>query len=551
MSEFNLVDRPWIRVLGNDGQVDTVSLLELFRSVHVYKALSNELPTVDLAIFRLLLGVVYGTFSNQDSQGNRIVFDSPLELREHWYEIWQQGAFDSELFRDYLSQYRARFDLFSESVPFMQTVGLQRVNDPKKLTAKPYNELATVIEVVPSRVDRRYFTERVEAGVSSLSFDEAARWLVTFQAYDYAGKKSAVVGGTKDGGGTGWLGKIGAVVNLGDNLFETLMLNYVCFDELREPVRGKNYWEQPYFSSPAKRNRTPVNFIELLTWQSRRCLLFREGDRVVGILASYGDVFDKNNLQSLELMCGWHESSVKSKNDGRKPFIPNKHDPSRQMWRNLPNFLVQKEGGDRYRAQVLNWIGDLEENQKFNRNQIHIWTVGVEFGPMDANINQIVTDSLTINAALLSELSNGLIELVLEVLDTTDKIVNRYGRLLENLAQASGLKRSDKDQKFKAIFPRAKGEFYALLDQPFREWLSAMDNHRLPIDLQNQWYEQVRAILTVTVDEKLNQVSNSAIVGCDTDGKRINAALAERWFWSAVNKLIPLRQKGTYNETNP
>ena len=79
--------------------------------------------------------------------------------------------------------------------------------------------------------------------------------------------------------GAGWLGKLGYIQAQGSNLFETLMLNLTL---LQDGVKlwGENQpcWE---LDEPRSAERTeialPDNPAQLLTLQSRRLLLDREG----------------------------------------------------------------------------------------------------------------------------------------------------------------------------------------------------------------------------------------------------------------------------------
>lgn len=43
--EFNLLEEPWILVMGLDGKVEEKSLLEVLVHSHEYRCLAGELPT--------------------------------------------------------------------------------------------------------------------------------------------------------------------------------------------------------------------------------------------------------------------------------------------------------------------------------------------------------------------------------------------------------------------------------------------------------------------------------------------------------------------------
>ena len=80
--------------------------------------------------------------------------------------------------------------------------------------------------------ESEYFSQRAEVALKSLSFAEAARYLVTLHAYDYSGIKSGAVGDPRVKGGkgyplgVGWYGATGKVIVHGANMMETLLYSW-------------------------------------------------------------------------------------------------------------------------------------------------------------------------------------------------------------------------------------------------------------------------------------------------------------------------------------
>ena len=114
--------------------------------------------------------------------------------------------------------------------------------------------------------------------------------------------------------GVGWPGKLGLIAAVGDNLFQTLMLNLTLLKNGRSLWEGedKPIWER----EPSKKERqeiaVPDNLAELLTLQSRRLLLKRDHNKVVGYYLLGGDFFDKN-LAYAEQMTVWREVKEKDR----------------------------------------------------------------------------------------------------------------------------------------------------------------------------------------------------------------------------------------------
>ena len=100
-----------------------------------------------------------------------------------------------------------------------------------------------------------FFITRIARGLESVTWAEAARWLVHVHAFDPAGIRSGAVGDplAKQGRsfpiGTGWTGQIGTVTVMGENLERTLLLNTVVCEDLDglngvDPASDLAPWER-------------------------------------------------------------------------------------------------------------------------------------------------------------------------------------------------------------------------------------------------------------------------------------------------------------------
>ncbi|MDR1134577.1 MAG: type I-E CRISPR-associated protein Cse1/CasA [Clostridiales Family XIII bacterium] len=517
--KFNLLDEPWILVR-HGTTVKEVSLKNLFRHAHEYHSLAGELPTQDAAILRVLLAVLYGTFTKADTDGKFAEIKDYDEAIRRWKSLWERACFPIELIEQYLDEYCDRFWLFHPESPFFQVAGIR--------TAKnDFEPVTKIMAHVPSRPERMFFTELSGKAVESLSFAQAARWLIHLQAWDYAGKKNSIMGGVMDGGGTGWCGKLGVVYPVGANLFETLMLNLVFADRSSQMIRlGAPIWEEEP-RTVEKRDLIPKSYVELLTWQSRRTRLFYEDDRVNGVISSYGDVFDKKNT-FIEQMSGWHESSQKGKG-----HIPNLHLSSRSMWRDLGALLPQSDEGSKTRRPgVLDWLSELEIN-----GIINLCAVGYEYGAMQGIVNELISDSITLNTKLLAELGKDWAVNIIGLIDSTEKAVNALGSLEFDLYQAAGGDRA----KFKG---RSREQAYFSLDEPFRAWLEKIIPDSSPVlDTSNQWKISAKRIIAKIGEDLIAEAGDAALVGRELDkgkGKGkvekyyMSAAIASMRFWKAL-----------------
>ena len=313
MRKFNLLEESWIIVLDKQGKMRELSLLDVFRNSNDIVGLANELPTLDIAILRLLLAIMHSALAREVrdyAEGIRI-----------WRDLWENGIpFDKV--SEYLEKWWDRFYLFDDNYPFYQIAALD------KGTEYGVPKLLGILSESGNKV--RQFPQRSGKGKYIITHAEAVRWLLYVNAFDDTSAKPTK---TKDGSkrpsvGAGWLGRLGLVYAVGNTLAETLLLNFVILDEDGNPWgTGQPAWE---LDIPRDGERTPIPFpksqVGLLTLQSRRLRLKCENDLVLGYTLLGGDFFPKENA-FCEQMTLWR----KDKND----YVPKRHLASKQLWRDF------------------------------------------------------------------------------------------------------------------------------------------------------------------------------------------------------------------------
>ncbi len=519
--EFNLLHEPWILVLNLDGQTEEVSLLTVLERAHEFRGLAGELPTQDVAILRLLLATLYATFTRADEQGNRKPIETAPEALERWERLWELKRFPFEPIKTRLCHYDERFFLFHPERPFYQVAGLHEKEGK-------VNTIAQIVADVPSRAERRHLSMKSGKNAEFLSFAEAARWLIAMQAWDYAGRKASVVGGTKDGGGTGWLGKIGVVYPASLTLYDTLMLNFVLLKSDGSLLpSGLPTWEENELPTPKKVERRPMGYCELLTWQSRRVRLFtgegEDSSLVTGVLYSYGDVFQTSGM-IIEQMTGWH---IGKQGDTKGSYIPNKHQEGRSLWRDLSSILPQAlsiEDGENINPGVIHWITKLKERAVIPNSIIQLCAVGFHYGSMDAKVAAMTADMLSINFGLFTQFCVDWVLRITDMLQMTEECIKQLDILATELAKASGDSDSLHHKAGEGISITAKAEAYFRLDTPFRRWLSDIDPAQSDIDeAEKKWKATVKQVLLQLGEEMTYQTGEKGIVGRLVKGKLYTA----------------------------
>ena len=537
--EFNLLTEPWIRVRLRDNTVREVSLTEALVSAQDYVDLAGEMPTQNAAVLRLLLAVLFTVFSRVDAKGEPRPLMQSDDALERWSALWQLGHFPAAPVRDYLEQWKDRFWLFHPTHPFWQV--------PQAKIGTEYGAAKLNGEMSESSNKLRLFPLYAGQSKEQLSYPQAARWLLCVNGYDDTSAKPKGKG--LPSVGAGWLGKIGFIQAQGDNLYETLMLNLTLLRDGRECWgESKPCWE---LEAPKSAERTeiccPDNPAQLLTLQSRRLLLHRTGENVDGFCLLGGDFFPRENVFA-EQMTIWRTMPIK-KNEP-VVFVPCRHDPAKQFWREFPAVFCQDSG---HRPGVVCWIEKLQEKRLKlldPRRKVHFRISGVQYGDKDFFVNDSFSDSLTFQAALLGELGRRWTVPIRDEIGRCEQAAQYVGRLAWELSLAAG----DKND---TTVESARTQFYFTIDQPFRFWLQSIDPETDKLDEKaDEWKEKARKLAAELGRQMVERAGNAAFVGhrveVKTGGKKdekktvlYTAPKAYNSFLYNLRKLYPKKEGGT------
>lgn len=526
--EFNLLDEPWIRVMTEDCTVVERSLMQVLLNSHQYQRLADELPTQDVALLRLLLAILQTVFYRVDPEGE----DDPIEDRaaaiRRWQALWNAGRFPVQPIRTYLETWKDRFWLFHPEHPFYQV--------PAAAVGTKFKASKLNGELSESAHKMRLFPLRDGEEKETLSYAEAARWLVILIGFDDSASTKK-----ETGTGTGWLGDRVNVYAIGENLFETLMLNLVFLKDGRY-VWAENIpaWEQPTMTTAKKREiPLPDNQAELLTLQSRRLILSREENRVTGFSSTGGDFFGKEGRVNAfsEQMTLWRAG--KTPKNAVPQFVPASVDPWRQMWRDFEVILGRRE--DTHIPGVVAWLTELRRKNVIPRKYVHIASVGVTYDSKKGSIADIISDHLDFQMSLLDAAGELWIVLVGGEIHLIDKVARTLGALAEGLYLAQGgqldgagkkARQSQRDEGMRLL--------YAAVDLPFREWLAHIgaqhgDDENTRAQEQQCWRSIVFRIADNLGREMIRDAGTAAFTGrwivnemAETNGRFFTKTNGER-----------------------
>ncbi len=509
--EFNLIDEAWIPVTRSDGTYAEIGLKELFGSAHEIRSLSGEIATQDASVMRFLLATGYAVVLRETIKGESRELEDSDDAIERWRSYWERGRFDGKLFGDYLERWRDKFWLFEPERPFYQC-NIERGTsyDAKKLIG----------DLAESGNKIQMFSYLSRESKRSVSYGMAARWLLNLMAYDDASLKptNKRSDGTKmDSAKVGWLGRIGLTYVVGNNLFETLMLNMALTDRSGELFAdGKPTWEKESVSSE---ERVPVpipdNPFDLLTVQSRRVKLIRENGEVTGYIETVGDQFP-DGCQNIEMMSAWKQS----KEGEMKPL---KHLEFRKsVWNDYASLVMRSEGS--WRPGVIEWCNALKDRGIIGNTYLNIAVTGVSYlgGAIPSGIDDVFHDSISVNSNLLSKIGEGWNIRISEAVGKTDSCMKDYKLFIKDILILSGIAEGNDDAINSQIESRT-AEVYRSLDLPFRKWLHSIDPEKSDMDEKStEWYGILRSVLIRSAEDDLAYVNPRSYVGiCGYEEKKI------------------------------
>lgn len=522
---FDLTTEPWIRVRTRDGALDEVSLREVFARAHEIIAITGELSTQDVAILRLLLAILRRAHS--DEHGT-----------DAWGVLWRRGSFDPEPISRYLDRLADRFDLLHPLAPFYQVAGLAT---PKGAMT----ELARLIADVPP--GHPYFTTRTGSALDSMSFAEAARWLVHCQAFDPSGIKSGAVGDDRVKGGKGypigvaWCGWLGLVIVEGSTLFETLLLNLPIGRRDSNPATDLPVWERPAQGAAIEaRHEVPAGPADLLTWQSRRIRIGHDGTHATAVLIANGDALHPRNRFGEEFMTSWRlsEAQMKSLGTNEQVFMPRGHPPDRAVWRGLAGLLAEGQAAGTGRpGRWLDWLGELREDEVLPEDAlVRLRAVAMQYGSNNSVTDDIGDDVLPLSVAVL--VSRQLRTLAVDAVRDVDHAVAALGAFAAELAEAAGAS-GDTLSDSRSL---AREVGYASVDQPYRSWLRTVEPGIDHDAARIEWQRRVRAVIGNLAGELVRDASPAAWVGREVERGSgtvyLDASVAESKFYRDLRKAL-------------
>ena len=348
------------------GEIIPKSLREVFTEANQIEEIIGENPLVTISLYRLLIAILHDCL-----QG-------PKDYDE-WGELWESESFDAEKLNNYFSENESNFYLFDDEKPFYQTAKLRQIEEitPPQLgdeIVKPIWKFFMEGEKFTT-----LFEHKNKESQLNLMPAEAARFLIAYQNFDIGGSQSRIEEGLNKkeiglikSAYAGLLNKCAVGLIRDGNLFNTLLLNFIRYDQENEiPFSNRGLKDTPIW----RRNK-PINpaedkkiegYVDLLTWQSRQIKLYPtrdvKGDLIVNDVVVMkgnnldGDLFRKEQMVAFKKV-------VKEK---KKVWTSISFRQDRVLWRDSLS-LFQMLTDDSSRPETLNWLSDLIKNGKLENS---------------------------------------------------------------------------------------------------------------------------------------------------------------------------------------
>lgn len=559
MSRFNLIDEPWISVvIDYKGTTKLVGLKEFFENAHTYIALAGDMPTQDFAVMRFILAILHTVFSRYDAQGKAykmVTLNDRMQQREEvdqgdyedyedallytWKTLWKAGKFPDIVVK-YLDAWHDRFYLYDDKYPFYQVTKeiISKVN--AELTNSTYDRAIVCPKLINRTISESgnkiaLFSPRFDSNKNNLTDAELVRWLITFQGVSNASDKKTIIK-TKSTKSIGWIYGLGGVFFSSDNLFKTLLFNFV----LKHPEQQYNVSQHPVWEFEQselyemyKESRMIDNLACLYTNWSRLMYLFYADDkesrknlrlRIVKTLAP------QKETNVLEPMAKWKPNKILAADKPQKNeaawrsfnAIINRSD----NYRRLPGIAdnlnhLKKDFGEDELVQV-NVISAIDDGERLSR-------VLVEEYYDNFNLKLFVATDL---------LDKGWVVRINDVIETTKEIIEKdYGHFLSEIKTIRNI-------NFKDFVPNKKGDLYFRIDKPFRDWLADIDCKDNKDAKEQEWYAKLRKIIHIQIYEFLKNASLRDFIGVvikdkKNKNKENNIAIALNILMASVNKKLP------------
>jgi CRISPR system Cascade subunit CasA len=330
---FNLIDHPWIPVQTHNGDYREVGLRDLLYNAQDYWRLAADTPLLNASILPLTIALLSRVFNGQSNR--------------NWHKLYQARAFPRQPLDDYFAQWYERFDLLHPQRPFYQQ------SDERVERKSPIHLVHSIGNT------GTLFTHVSDDAQIALSLPRVTQWLIAAQLFRTAG-----LSGLPEKFTDGPFARGVLFWAWHNNLFDTLALNLFRPQHKHMPTKAddKPAWEadDPFYNN----NKTPLGYLDYLTWQTNRIQLFAEehqGEWVVRQMTiAPGRRFDGELVLSPQKRYQKRKPSKEEPNKATYGFLY--FDPQKALWRDYFS-LLKRTDNDTLPPYITTWLAELADDE--------------------------------------------------------------------------------------------------------------------------------------------------------------------------------------------
>lgn len=384
-----------------------------------------------------------------------------------------------------------------------------------------------------------------------LTEPQIARWLITLQSYTGVADKTKFLEIEKDYTPTkGWLFDIGGLCIQMENLFKTLMINFVA-SHSEEQYKAKT--QRPCWEYSCAENKDfllherPIdNLAQLYTNWARAIYIDPETDVSKPFscnIVKLPELDHKNFF--LEPMTLW---SFNKKGDYKGTFTPQKHQPMRAVWRSLGLITLPSSDEKRQRKpEIMEWLTlnkPLVDNADLSIQAIGMQDDGDSKSQLPADQ---IFDTLRINNLVITDTDkdkDGWVIRINNVVNKTKKVAEEiYREFMYDISEIRGIgsidsKNKKQREKAYAFADKEVEKLYSLIDMPFRLWLSNLNKNASKNEEVLKWYKQLYKIVFEQAKSFAEEAGARDYVGIVKNGGIPNIATAFNSFEYFLNKNL-------------
>lgn len=512
---FNLVDKPWLPCVRLDGQAVTLNLRDVLTQAHLLQSLAGDSPPQTAALHRFLLAILHRVFGPAD--------------HDEWAYLWRAKQFEAGAIITYLDKWRHRFDLFDAARPFYQSAD-HRV------------KLKSTISLSHDRAsgnNATLFDHHTEEGGETLTPAQAARVLITAQAYGLAGLsgiQQKFTDGTCSGG----------IVFLveGDDLKQTFLLNMIMYpaddpDMFGHTSNDKPSWEM---DDPFKPEREiPFGYLDYLTWHNRRILFQPEFDEDSMVIRTM------TMGPALRFDATLFDPMKHYRLDQKLGALATSFNEDRVLWRDSAAFFTFQDVSSRKvrPPATFRWLRELVQEGELAHHKLYR-CLALGMSKKQAKVFFFREERLPLPLAYLTD--EELVGSLANALDKTGSVAfslvqaaRQTGMFLQ-VTDADSKKWGELNTNAKSAIndwvahTGAERQYWASLDIPFQSFIVELAQDGEPVLLR--WYEQLRETALSAFEQAAQLAGN--------DGRAFKAIVRGRSYLNyRLNQSITQQEEVT------